>query len=193
MGFPRQEYWSGLPCPSPRDLPNPGTESRSPTFQADSLLSEPPEKPKNTGIGCHALLQGIFPTWELNLGLPHCRWILYQLSHQGSPLGNMLLCKMYVHMHTPTYLGGGLVAKSCWLLATSWTAAHQAPQSKISQTKTLEWVAISSSRGSSRPVDWTCVSCIAGGFFTTEPPGKATTYLGITANIPTTSILIIPS
>ena len=129
MGFPRQEYWSGLPCPPPRDLPNPGIESRFPTFQADSLLSEPPEKPKNTGIGCHALLQGIFPTWELNLGLLHCRWILYQLSHQGSPLGNMLLCKMYVHMHTPTYLGGGLVAKSCWILATSWTAAHQAPQS----------------------------------------------------------------
>ena len=40
---------------------------------------------KNTGVGCHALLQGIFPTHGLNLGLPHCRWILYYLSHQGSP------------------------------------------------------------------------------------------------------------
>ena len=40
---------------------------------------------KNTGVGCHALLQGIFPTWELNPGLPHCRWILYHLSDQGSP------------------------------------------------------------------------------------------------------------
>ena len=40
---------------------------------------------KNTGVGCHALLQGIFPTQELNPGLPHCRWILYHLSHQGSP------------------------------------------------------------------------------------------------------------
>ena len=40
---------------------------------------------KNTGVGCHAVLQGIFPTQVLNLGLPHCRQILYHLSHQGSP------------------------------------------------------------------------------------------------------------
>ena len=36
---------------------------------------------KNTGVGCHALLQGIFPTQGSNPGLPHCRWILYHLSH----------------------------------------------------------------------------------------------------------------
>ena len=42
MGFSRQEYQSGLPCPSPGDLPNPGTESRSPALQADALPSEPP-------------------------------------------------------------------------------------------------------------------------------------------------------
>ena len=40
---------------------------------------------KNTGVGCHALLQGIFPTQGSNPGLLHCRWILYQLSHKGSP------------------------------------------------------------------------------------------------------------
>ena len=39
---------------------------------------------KNTGVGCHALLQGIFPTQRSNPGLPHCRLILYHLSHQGS-------------------------------------------------------------------------------------------------------------
>ena len=39
---------------------------------------------KNTGVGCHALLQGIFLTQGLNLGLLHCRQILYHLSHQGS-------------------------------------------------------------------------------------------------------------
>ena len=44
MGFSRQEYWSGLPCPPPRDLPNPGTEPRSPALQADSLSSEPAGK-----------------------------------------------------------------------------------------------------------------------------------------------------
>ena len=41
---------------------------------------------KNTGVGCHALLQGIFPTLGSNPGLPHCRQILYYLSHQGSPI-----------------------------------------------------------------------------------------------------------
>ena len=40
---------------------------------------------KNTGVGCHALLQGIFPNQGWNPGLLHCRWILYCLSHQGSP------------------------------------------------------------------------------------------------------------
>ena len=40
---------------------------------------------KDTGVGCHALLQGLFPTQGLNPGLPYCRWILYCLSHQGSP------------------------------------------------------------------------------------------------------------
>ena len=44
MGFSRQKYGSGLPFPSPGDLPNPGIEPGSPTLQADSLLSEPPEK-----------------------------------------------------------------------------------------------------------------------------------------------------
>ena len=40
---------------------------------------------KNSGVGCHALLLGIFPTQELNPGILHCRQILYHLSHQGSP------------------------------------------------------------------------------------------------------------
>ena len=44
VGFSRQEYWSGLPFPSPGDLPNPGIEPRSPALQADALPSEPPGK-----------------------------------------------------------------------------------------------------------------------------------------------------
>ena len=84
-GFSRQEYWSGLPCLPPGDLHNPGIELRSPSLQADSLLSELPGKPMNTGVGSLSLLQGIFPTQRSNPGLPHCRRILYQLSHQGSP------------------------------------------------------------------------------------------------------------
>ena len=83
-GSSRQEYWSGLPFPAPGDLPDPGTEPGSPALQADSLPAEPSEKPKNTGVGCHSLLQGIFPTQESNPGLLHCRRILYQLGYQGS-------------------------------------------------------------------------------------------------------------
>ena len=45
MEFSRQEYWSGLPFPSPGDLPDPGIEPESPILQADSLPSEPPGKP----------------------------------------------------------------------------------------------------------------------------------------------------
>ena len=52
---------------------------------ADSLPAEPQGKPKNTGVGSISLLQGIFPTQESNQGLLHCRWILNQMSYQGSP------------------------------------------------------------------------------------------------------------
>ena len=59
MGSPRQEHWSGFPYPPAGDLYNPETELRSPTLHADSLPSEPPGKPKNTGVGSLSLLQGI--------------------------------------------------------------------------------------------------------------------------------------
>ena len=85
------EYW---PFPSPGDLSIPGIEPRSPALQADSLPAEPPGKPKNTGVGSLSLLQWVFPTQELNQGVLHCRQILYQLSHQRSPiLGPRLVCK----------------------------------------------------------------------------------------------------
>ena len=112
VGFSRQEYWSGLPLPSPGDLPHPGIEPRSLALQADALPSEPPGKliwaigksqilsrvwlfatpwnspwnslGQNTGVGRLSLLQGIFLTQRMNPGLPHCRRILSQLSHQGS-------------------------------------------------------------------------------------------------------------
>ena len=86
MEFSKPEYWSRQPFPSPGDLPNSGIKPRSPTLQADFLPAEPQRKAKNTGVGCLFLLQGIFPTQELNQGLLHHRQILYQLSYQGSPL-----------------------------------------------------------------------------------------------------------
>ena len=86
MEFSRPEYWSGQPFPSPGDPPNPWIEPRSPALQADSLPAEPQGKPKNTGVGSLSLLQHILLTQESNWGLLHCRWILYQLSYQRSPL-----------------------------------------------------------------------------------------------------------
>ena len=75
---------------------------------------------KNAGVGSLSLLQGIFPTQGSNPGLPHCRQILYQMSHKGSP-------------------------------------------------RILEWVVYPFSSRSSRPRNWTGVSCIADGFFTNWP------------------------
>ena len=56
MGFSRQQYWSGLPFPSPGDLPNSGIEPGSPALQADTLSSEPPGKSSFTPT----LLQKVF-------------------------------------------------------------------------------------------------------------------------------------
>ena len=67
------------------NLPNLGIEPRSPALQAESLPAEPQGNPKNTEVGSLSRLHGIFPTQESNRGLLHCRWMLYQLSCQGSP------------------------------------------------------------------------------------------------------------
>ena len=76
-----------------RGSSQPRFEPRSPTLQADSLPAEPQGNPKNTGVGVGrlSLLQHIFLTQELNQGLLHCRWILYQLSYQGSAKGDIYL------------------------------------------------------------------------------------------------------
>ena len=68
MGFSRQEYWSGLPCPPPGDLSNPGIEPRSPLLQADSLQSEPPGKPMNTRVGSLIPSPGKFPNSGIKPG-----------------------------------------------------------------------------------------------------------------------------
>ena len=65
----------------------------------------------NTGVGCCAFLQGIFPTQESNQGLLHCRRILYQLSYQGSPTYSFSSLQSLSHIR---------------LFAAPWTAAHQA-------------------------------------------------------------------
>ena len=74
FGFSRQEYWSGLPFPSPGDLPGPGIEPGSPTLQADSLTSEPP-----------MLLSQFVPPSPTQLGLSHL--ILF-----------LIFCSRYLYM-----------------------------------------------------------------------------------------------
>ena len=71
--------------PSSRGSFNPGIKPRSPALQVNSSLPELPGKPKNTGVGSLSLPQEIFQTQEWNRGLLHCRWILHQLTYQGSP------------------------------------------------------------------------------------------------------------
>ena len=101
MEFSRQEYWSGLQFLSPGDLPNPRIKPRSPALQADSLPAEPQGKPKNTGVGSLSLLQWIFLTLESNQGLLHCRWILYQLSYQGSPKVKVKVAQLCLTLCNP--------------------------------------------------------------------------------------------
>ena len=80
-GFSRPEYWSGLPCPPPGDLPNPGLPHCGRILYCLSYQGSPRILEGNL-----SLLQGIFLIQELNRGL-HCRQILYQLSYQESLWG----------------------------------------------------------------------------------------------------------
>ena len=63
-GFSRQEYWSGLPFPSPGDLPDPGMEPGSSELGADLLISEPPGKPSEKGcvFTSHSLNGSLVPS-----------------------------------------------------------------------------------------------------------------------------------
>ena len=131
------------------------SEKRSCSVVSDSLQPHGPEftsllhpwnfPSKSTRVGCHFLLQGIFPTQGSNPGLPHWRQTLYCLSHQGSPM---------------------LVAQLCPSLCDAVDCSP--PGSSVHgflQARILEWVAISFSRGSSQPRDQTKGSRVAGRFF----------------------------
>ena len=69
--------WAAMP--SSRGSPRPRDQTQVSALQVDSLLSEPPGKPKKPGAGSLSLLQGNLPTQESNRGLLHCRQILYQM------------------------------------------------------------------------------------------------------------------
>ena len=70
---------------------------------------------KNTGVGCYALLQGIFPTWESNshlLHLQHCRQILYHLSQQGSPTILELVAYPLIPVYSLNIYGAPIVCEA---------------------------------------------------------------------------------
>ena len=136
------------------------SESESCSVLSDSLrpngLYSPWNSPcQNTGMGSFSLLQGIFPTQGSNPGFPHCRQILYQLSHNRSPVYSISEVKW------------SEVAQSCLSLCDPMDCSLTGSSiNGILQARILDWVASSFSRGSSRPRDWTRVSGTAGRCFT---------------------------
>ena len=121
---------------------------------------------KNTGVGFHALLQGIFPTQELSLGHLQWRQILYHLSHEGSP-------RILEWVTYPFFRGSSWPRN--WNRVSCIAGGFFNPLSQQGSPKILEWVAYSFSRGTSWPRNWTKVSCISGGFFLPDLPPE--TYL----------------
>ena len=94
MGFSGQEYWSGLPFPSPGDLPNPGIKPRSPALQVDVLTSEPPGKPHSSAgkeSACSAGDLGSIP----GLGRSPGEGKGYPLQYSG--LENSMDCNGEIH------------------------------------------------------------------------------------------------
>ena len=236
MGFPRQEYWSGLPFPSPGDLPEPGGKPASPAMAGGFFTAKPPGKPNlyyiqpdKASFWCGSLLptrkhwtNGFWTSeflllldWDsscvklnftfLNNCLRHTytnslifllpnhtpqmptvswpfyyqcdswcltsldfkfhlsSWILSSTYFSSSPLVTALPFALRV-------LGCSVMSDSLWPMDCSppGSSVHE-----ISQARILEWVAISSSRGSSWPRDQTHISCLVSGFFTIWATKKA--------------------
>ena len=153
MRFSRQVCWSGLPFPSPGDLPDPGMEPRSPALQADTLPSEPPGKPQPYTTGVH------FTIWYcIILGWPNHS---FGFSHKLLP-NTLLAC---------------LVLNHVWLFATPWTVAGQPPLSmEFSRQEYWNRLPFPTTGDVPNPgiEPASLVSpALLGGFFSTGPPGKS--------------------
>ena len=105
MGFPRQQYWSGLPCPPPEDLPNPGIKPTYPVssaLQVDSLL-ESPGKPLPTSISSVQFSRSVvsdclWSPWiaarQASLSITNCRSSLRLTSIKSvMPFSHLILCR----------------------------------------------------------------------------------------------------
>ena len=147
------------------------------------------ENPMDRGAW-RAIVHSVAKSWRrlkwlgMHTRLGHGHYSPWQRGPQAPGWGSSP-CQQFAQVtlcsRTGSSFGGGACLPACllcpvWLCVTSWTVASQGYRIHgILQVRVLEWVAISSSRGSSPPRDWTgipCVSCIAGRFFTTEPSWK---------------------
>ena len=148
MGFFRQKYWSGLPFPSPEDLPNPGIKPGSAALQADSLLSEPSWKPVYIMLHLIKLI---------NAFIYDCTGpsLLHGFSLVAASGDYSLLQSMDFSLP--------------WLLSLwSGGSRHTGFSSCSSQAVLLHDTWDLPGPGT-EPMS----SALAGGFFTTEPPGKS--------------------
>ena len=111
------------------------SESESGLVVSDYLWPSPWDSPgQNTGVGSTSLLQGIFPTQGSNPGLPHCRWILYCLSHKGSP--RILEWVAYPFSSTSSRTGNqtgvSCTAGGCFFFLTNWAIREPGKNKQIS-------------------------------------------------------------
>ena len=90
MRFSRQEYWSGLPCPPPGDLPNQEIELGSPALQADSSPSEPPGKPNTLAA---PQFSGVLTQWKLGEEDKRSCWIISYNCFRSNKLPRWLCSK----------------------------------------------------------------------------------------------------
>ena len=132
-GFFRQEHWSGLPFPSPGDLPSPGIESGSPALQADALLSEPPAP-------FHDVPQ--IPGWA---GLWRAFW-----TRPGST-ANRPACGVKPH-----YVPSGPMCVTVYGGAEGWMSSPQShsPPRPVPWSTALSQPGRGSQRGPCLPVTW---------------------------------------
>ena len=166
MRFSRQGYWSGLPFPSPGDLPNPGIEPGSPALQANSLPTELQGKPNGVKyLQVHSnreLISRIYKKFpQLHKpSNPVQKWAK-DLSRYFSKKIYKWLTSMWKDVQHHYSFSSVQLLSHVRLFVTPWpgSSVHGILQARI-----LEWAAISFSRGTSRPRGQTWVSCIAGSF-----------------------------
>ena len=140
------------------------------SLPSSSVHEDSPDK--NTEVGCHSLLQGIFLAQGSNPGLPHCRQILHRLSHQGSPY----VC---IHIWYEVKWSEVKLLSHVWLFVTLWTVAYQDPQF-MGFSRQEYWSGLPFPSPGDLPdlgIEPRSPALQADSF-PSEPPGKPTWYMG---------------